>query len=410
MVPGVEGGVTRHLPAGEQMPIYDAAMQLHRGRRAARRHSRGKEYGTGSIARLGGEGHEPARRPSRDRRDASSASTAPTSSAWACSRSRSRMARRRARSDSTAPEVSRHRGTHGPAAAGSDGPGEESLPGKVTILQGQCPCGYAQGGSSVDKRRHPALRVAAARGLSRAAMRIARLRPRRHDHAARTRSCRHTSGLAAAGIHAQAIQRTGARCAAFTSSPHRDRGRLKSAPDPRALCPAPRVTRWNAGPPNTSPRSARANSARVHLRRLRVTAQPGTGSYCSRPAWTSTCCAYRALASRSTRRSARKSPGLTGDSDGGLVTENRRAEESAVASRRCAPGTQASRSPPTATPGPISALRRRRCGRARQRRAAAAARRLNDSGIAPEKLGRAPSRSAAAMLGGPRSRDARENQ
>ncbi len=47
MVPGVEGGVTRHLPDGEQMPIYDAAMRYKRegvplviiG---------GKEYGTGS--------------------------------------------------------------------------------------------------------------------------------------------------------------------------------------------------------------------------------------------------------------------------------------------------------------------------------------------------------------------------
>jgi aconitate hydratase len=47
MVPGVEGGVTRHLPSGEQMPIYDAAMRYQRdgvpliiiG---------GKEYGTGS--------------------------------------------------------------------------------------------------------------------------------------------------------------------------------------------------------------------------------------------------------------------------------------------------------------------------------------------------------------------------
>jgi aconitate hydratase len=47
MVPGVEGGVTKHLPSGQQMPIYDAAMRYQRegvplviiG---------GKEYGTGS--------------------------------------------------------------------------------------------------------------------------------------------------------------------------------------------------------------------------------------------------------------------------------------------------------------------------------------------------------------------------
>ncbi|MBR9834347.1 MAG: aconitate hydratase AcnA [Alphaproteobacteria bacterium] len=29
MVPGVEGGVTKHYPSGEQMPIYDAAMRYH---------------------------------------------------------------------------------------------------------------------------------------------------------------------------------------------------------------------------------------------------------------------------------------------------------------------------------------------------------------------------------------------
>jgi aconitate hydratase len=47
MVPGVEGGVTRHLPSGERLPIYDAAMRYQRegvplvviG---------GREYGTGS--------------------------------------------------------------------------------------------------------------------------------------------------------------------------------------------------------------------------------------------------------------------------------------------------------------------------------------------------------------------------
>ncbi|MEQ8666900.1 MAG: aconitate hydratase AcnA [Rhodospirillales bacterium] len=47
MVPGVEGGITRYMPAGEQMPVYDAAMKYAEddvpliviG---------GKEYGTGS--------------------------------------------------------------------------------------------------------------------------------------------------------------------------------------------------------------------------------------------------------------------------------------------------------------------------------------------------------------------------
>ena len=30
MVPGVEGGMTRHLPSGEQMSIYDAAMRYRK--------------------------------------------------------------------------------------------------------------------------------------------------------------------------------------------------------------------------------------------------------------------------------------------------------------------------------------------------------------------------------------------
>ncbi len=47
MVPGVEGGVTRHLPSGEQMPIYDAAMR-YRKEGVPLVVFGGKEYGTGS--------------------------------------------------------------------------------------------------------------------------------------------------------------------------------------------------------------------------------------------------------------------------------------------------------------------------------------------------------------------------
>jgi aconitate hydratase len=47
MVPGVEGGMTRHLPSGEQMPIYDAAMRyIDEG--VPLIVVAGKEYGTGS--------------------------------------------------------------------------------------------------------------------------------------------------------------------------------------------------------------------------------------------------------------------------------------------------------------------------------------------------------------------------
>ena len=47
MVPGVEGGVTRHLPSGETMPIYDAAMR-YAAEGVKLVMVGGKEYGTGS--------------------------------------------------------------------------------------------------------------------------------------------------------------------------------------------------------------------------------------------------------------------------------------------------------------------------------------------------------------------------
>jgi aconitate hydratase len=47
MVAGVEGGVTRHMPSGEQMPIYDAAMR-YKAEGVPLVVIAGKEYGTGS--------------------------------------------------------------------------------------------------------------------------------------------------------------------------------------------------------------------------------------------------------------------------------------------------------------------------------------------------------------------------
>ena len=47
LVPGVEGGVTRHLPGGEQMSIYDAAMRYQQ-EGVPLIVIAGKEYGTGS--------------------------------------------------------------------------------------------------------------------------------------------------------------------------------------------------------------------------------------------------------------------------------------------------------------------------------------------------------------------------
>jgi aconitate hydratase len=47
LVPGVEGGVTVHLPTGEQLPIYDAAMRYKKDGTPLVVIA-GKEYGTGS--------------------------------------------------------------------------------------------------------------------------------------------------------------------------------------------------------------------------------------------------------------------------------------------------------------------------------------------------------------------------
>jgi aconitate hydratase len=47
MVPGIEGGITRHLPDGEMMPIYDAAMR-YKEEGVPLVVIAGKEYGTGS--------------------------------------------------------------------------------------------------------------------------------------------------------------------------------------------------------------------------------------------------------------------------------------------------------------------------------------------------------------------------
>ncbi len=47
MVPGSEGGITRHLPSGEVLPIYDAAMR-YRQENVPLVVIAGKEYGTGS--------------------------------------------------------------------------------------------------------------------------------------------------------------------------------------------------------------------------------------------------------------------------------------------------------------------------------------------------------------------------
>ena len=68
LAPGTEGGVTRHLPDGEQMTHLRRGDEVQgRGRAAGRAGRRGVRHGL--QPRLGRQGHVPARRASGDRRE-----------------------------------------------------------------------------------------------------------------------------------------------------------------------------------------------------------------------------------------------------------------------------------------------------------------------------------------------------
>ena len=88
-------------PRGEQMSIYDAAMKyIAAGHAHGRLRRRGVRLGL--VARLGGQGHGAPRREGGRACAPTSASTAPTWSAWACCRCSSRARTRRRRSASPA--------------------------------------------------------------------------------------------------------------------------------------------------------------------------------------------------------------------------------------------------------------------------------------------------------------------
>ncbi len=66
MTPEIEGGVTKHLPGGDVMSIYDAAM-LYRNDHVPLVVLAGAEYGTGS-SRRGRQRHHSAWYSRGDRR------------------------------------------------------------------------------------------------------------------------------------------------------------------------------------------------------------------------------------------------------------------------------------------------------------------------------------------------------
>ena len=64
LAPGTEGTWTTHLPEGEQMFIYDAAMLYQQEGSAAADH-RGQGVWLRLVARLGGQGRDAAGREAR---------------------------------------------------------------------------------------------------------------------------------------------------------------------------------------------------------------------------------------------------------------------------------------------------------------------------------------------------------
>jgi hypothetical protein len=88
LAPGTEGGVTRKLPEGDETTIYEASAQYLA---AGVRSSSGRQgVRLGLVARLGGQGHEPARRPRGHRQLVRAHPPLEPRRAWACCRCRSR--------------------------------------------------------------------------------------------------------------------------------------------------------------------------------------------------------------------------------------------------------------------------------------------------------------------------------
>ena len=102
LAPGTEGGVT--VKDGEQTTIYEAAMD-YAEEGVPLCVLAGKEYGSGSLARLGGQGAAAARRALRDRRVVRAHPPLEPGRAWGSCRSSSRTASRWSHSGSTGQET-----------------------------------------------------------------------------------------------------------------------------------------------------------------------------------------------------------------------------------------------------------------------------------------------------------------
>ena len=149
-------------PTGEQMSIYDAAHALPARGRAARRHRR-QGVRLRLVARLGGEGHARCSACGRSSPRATSASTARTSSAWACCRCSFGPATRAASLGLTGRETFAIQGLDD-AKAGEVQVAATPDAGGAAPLRGAAPRRDAARAGLSAPRRHPPVRAQEAAG------------------------------------------------------------------------------------------------------------------------------------------------------------------------------------------------------------------------------------------------------
>ena len=167
MVPGVEGGMTRYVPTGETHADLRRGDGIKADGHAAGRHRRQGIWHR-LVARLGGQGHQPARRPRGASPRASSASTAPTWSAWACSRCSSATARAPRPTGSTAARPSPIAGVAELEPRQEiDGQGDPRRRHRPSTFAARVPDRYRQRARIFPRRRHPPVCAAGTwRGVS----------------------------------------------------------------------------------------------------------------------------------------------------------------------------------------------------------------------------------------------------
>ena len=158
LAPGTEGGVHAYLPTGEQMSIFDAAVH-YAADGTPLVVIAGKEYGSGLVARLGGEGHRAPRRARGDRRELRAHPPLATSSAWASCRSSSRAGETARRSGSRAKRRSTSPGSpESDSAAQGHRDGQERRRSHGRIRRHR-PDRYPAGARLLPARRHPPVRA-----------------------------------------------------------------------------------------------------------------------------------------------------------------------------------------------------------------------------------------------------------